>query len=197
MFLPPAASNSLIYSTVKSRFPGKLGNAPFSETLPLFRLNAKSERNPFYGRRRNAEIIEIYVRCPGRSGGLALQHATRCGGRERCAVSRRQKRREAEQKRRRAEQQREAQRKRRREHKRLATQIQTDWWIVLGVAPSASKDEIVRKYRHKVKQCHPDRLLGLAPELLELAEERTKALNGAYEKAMRARGYARSAGAAI
>ena len=41
MFLPPAASNSLIYSTVKSRFPGKLGNAPFSETLPLFRLNAK------------------------------------------------------------------------------------------------------------------------------------------------------------
>jgi len=41
MFLPPAASNSLIYSTVKSRIPGKLGNAPFSETLPLFRLNAK------------------------------------------------------------------------------------------------------------------------------------------------------------
>jgi hypothetical protein len=26
-----------------------------------------------------------------------------------------------------------------------------DWWIVLGVAPSASKDEIVRKYRHKIR----------------------------------------------
>jgi flagellar biosynthesis GTPase FlhF len=106
-----------------------------------------------------------------------------------------QQRREAEQRRRQAEREREAQRKRRREHNRAATQFQSDWWIVLGVAPSASKDEIVRKYRHKIKQCHPDRLGGLAPELLQLAEEQAKALNGAYANAMRARRYAPCAAA--
>jgi hypothetical protein len=30
-----------MYSTVKFRFAGKLGNAPFSETLPVFKLNEK------------------------------------------------------------------------------------------------------------------------------------------------------------
>ena len=102
----------------------------------------------------------------------------------------------AEQRRRQAEEEREAQRKRRREHKRVTAQFKSDWWIVLRVAPSASKDEIVRKYRHKIKQCHPDRLVGLAPELLKRAEEQTKALNGAYADAMRARGYGRPNGAA-
>jgi DnaJ-domain-containing protein 1 len=101
-----------------------------------------------------------------------------------------QQRREAEQRRRQAEEEREAQRQRQRWRKRAATQFQTDWWIVLGVAPSASKDEIVRKYRHKIKQCHPDRVVGVAPEFLHLAEEQTKALNGAYANALRARRYA-------
>jgi DnaJ-class molecular chaperone len=93
----------------------------------------------------------------------------------------------AEQRRRQAEEEREAQRKRRREHKRVTAQFKSDWWIVLGVAPSASKDEIVRKYRHKIKQCHPDRLVGVAPELLQLAEEQAKDLNEAYANAMRTR----------
>ena len=101
-----------------------------------------------------------------------------------------QQRREAEQRRRQAEKEREAQRKRRREHNREAPQVQSDWWIVLGVAPSASKDEIVRNYRHKIKQCHPDRVVGLAPDVIQLAEEQTKALNGAYANAMNARRYA-------
>jgi DnaJ-domain-containing protein 1 len=93
----------------------------------------------------------------------------------------------AEQRRRQAEEEREAQRKRRREHKRVTAQFKSDWWIVLGVAPSASKDEIVRKYRHKIKQCHPDRLVGVAPDLLQLAEEQAKDLNEAYANAMRTR----------
>lgn len=96
-----------------------------------------------------------------------------------------QQRREAEQRRRQAEKEREATRRRRREREWTATRIQMDWWTVLGVAPSASKAEIVRNYRRKIKQCHPDRLVGLAPELLQLAEEQTKALNGAYENALR------------
>jgi DnaJ-domain-containing protein 1 len=86
---------------------------------------------------------------------------------------------------RRRQEEREAQRKGQREPLQAGTQFQGDWWIVLGVAPSASKDEIVRNYRHRIKQYHPDRVIGLAPEFLQLAEERTKALNEAYENAMR------------
>ena len=92
--------------------------------------------------------------------------------------------REAEWRRRQEEQ---AHRKRQRERTQAGAQSRADWWIVLGVAPSASKDEIARNYRHRIKQCHPDRVVGLAPEFLQLAEERTKALNEAYENAMRAR----------
>jgi hypothetical protein len=97
-----------------------------------------------------------------------------------------QQRREAEQRRRQAEEEREAHRERNREQKCGATQSQTDWWTVLGVARSATKAEIVRNYRHKIKQCHPDRVVGHAPELLQMAEEQTKVLNGAYANAIRA-----------
>ena len=86
---------------------------------------------------------------------------------------------------RRRQEERETHRKGQREPLPAGTQFQGDWWIVLGVAPSASKDEIVRNYRHRIKQYHPDRVIGLAPEFLQLAEERTKALNEAYENAMR------------
>ena len=86
---------------------------------------------------------------------------------------------------RRRQEERETHRKGQREPLPAGTQFQGDWWIVLGVAPSASKEEIVRNYRHRIKQYHPDRVVGLAPEFLYLAEERTKALNEAYENAMR------------
>ena len=95
-----------------------------------------------------------------------------------------EERREAE--RRRRPEKRQAQRNRRGERKQVA-QFQADWWSVLGVAPSASKDDIVRNFRRRIKQCHPDRVVGLAPEFLELAEEHTKVLNEAYENAMRCR----------
>ena len=106
--------------------------------------------------------------------------------------------REVEQRRRQEEEERGAQRQqqaeqaerlrhRQRERTQAGAQFQADWWIVLGVAPTANKDEIVRNYRRKIKQCHPDRLVGLAPEFLQLAEERTKALNEAYANAMRTR----------
>jgi hypothetical protein len=55
----------------------------------------------------------------------------------------------------------------------------------LKVAASATKEEIVRNYRRKIQQCHPARVAGLAPEFLELAEERSKALNAAYAQAIR------------
>jgi DnaJ-domain-containing protein 1 len=95
--------------------------------------------------------------------------------------------REAERRRRQEEEEREAQRQRQREREQPTTQSQTEWWSVLEVTPSASKDEIVRNYRRKIQRCHPDRVAGLAPEFLRLAEESTKTLNVAYEQAIRAR----------
>ena len=97
-----------------------------------------------------------------------------------------EQRREAEQRRRQAEEEGRAQRERQRKRK-PAPPLPTDWWTILGVAPSARKEEIVRSYRRKIKECHPDRLAGVAPPLLQMAEEQAKVLNGAYANAMRAR----------
>jgi len=71
------------------------------------------------------------------------------------------------------------------ERQQVTARSQPKWWEVLEVAPGESKEEIARKYRRKVQQCHPDRVAGLSPEFLQLAEDRTKALNLAYEQAMR------------
>jgi DnaJ-domain-containing protein 1 len=60
------------------------------------------------------------------------------------------------------------------------------WWSVLEVSPAAGKDEIVRSYRRKIQRCHPDRVCGLAPEFISLAEKHTKTLNEAYAEAMHA-----------
>ena len=54
-----------------------------------------------------------------------------------------------------------------------------DWWRVLEVSPDTGMDEIRGAYRRKIRQYHPDRLSGVAPEFLDLAERRTKALNAA------------------
>jgi DnaJ like chaperone protein len=111
----------------------------------------------------------------------------------RCEAQRQQEARRQRQ----AEQEREAERRQKaeeerasdnlcqRERRQATAQTQPEWWRILEVAASASKEEIVCKYRRKVQQCHPDRVAGLAPEFVQLAEERTKALNLAYEQAMR------------
>ena len=64
---------------------------------------------------------------------------------------------------------------------------ENEWWSILEVLPDAKADEIRRSYLRKIQQSHPDRLVGLTPEFLELAEKRTKTLNAAYTEAKRAR----------
>jgi molecular chaperone GrpE (heat shock protein) len=83
-----------------------------------------------------------------------------------------------------AEEERQSKRQREQERERRATR---DWWKELAVAPNASMDEITRAYRRKVQQYHPDRVSGLGPELIELAEHHTRALNAAYAEAKRVR----------
>ena len=95
-------------------------------------------------------------------------------------------RREAGRQRGQVEEEREAERRCQLKREPTAVQSLTEWWRILEVAPSATKEEIVHNYRRKIQQCHPDRVSGLAPEFLELAEERSKVLNAAYAQAMRA-----------
>lgn len=52
---------------------------------------------------------------------------------------------------------------------------------ILGVPIGASAEQIVAAYRQMAKMYHPDRLANLAPEFTELAEERMKEINVAYE----------------
>ena len=95
-----------------------------------------------------------------------------------------EEKRHAEERRRQAEQEREAERVR---QQREAKQLEAkEWWSVLEVSPRASAAEIRGAYHRKIKQCHPDRVAGLAPEFIDLAEKHTQMLNAAYDEATRA-----------
>jgi len=61
------------------------------------------------------------------------------------------------------------------------------WWEVLGVAPNAPAEAIRATYLDRLKQCHPDRVSGLAPELVQLAEAMAKQLTKAFDEANRSR----------
>ena len=52
---------------------------------------------------------------------------------------------------------------------------------VMEVRPGASREEITAAYRRLVHQYHPDKVANLAPEFRELAEQRMKEINAAYE----------------
>jgi len=51
----------------------------------------------------------------------------------------------------------------------------------LGISINATAEQIVIAYRQMAKMYHPDRLAHLAPEFIEVAEERMKEINIAYE----------------
>jgi DnaJ-domain-containing protein 1 len=59
------------------------------------------------------------------------------------------------------------------------------WWEVLAVSQNASLEEINQHYRDAMRTHHPDKLTGMAPEIIALAERRTKELNAAYSEAKR------------
>lgn len=51
---------------------------------------------------------------------------------------------------------------------------------ILGVRKGASRDEITQAYLAAIKKNHPDKMAGMAPEFIRLAEERTQKINAAY-----------------
>ena len=56
---------------------------------------------------------------------------------------------------------------------------------ILGILPGATRQEITEAYRNRIKLYHPDKVAGLAPEFRELAEERSKGINAAYDELMK------------
>lgn len=64
-----------------------------------------------------------------------------------------------------------------------------DAYAALGITPDASNAEVKRAYRKLVSQNHPDKLAarGLPENMREIAEERTREINGAYDLIKEAR----------
>jgi len=60
----------------------------------------------------------------------------------------------------------------------------SNWFDVLGVARSATIDDIRLAYKLLVKQNHPDCVHSMAPAFKRLAEAETKKLNVAYAEAL-------------
>ncbi len=63
-----------------------------------------------------------------------------------------------------------------------------EWFEILKVNSNASVDEIQIAYKSLIRQYHPDKVATLGEELKELAEEKSKAINVAYQAGLRARG---------
>jgi DnaJ like chaperone protein len=59
------------------------------------------------------------------------------------------------------------------------------WHETLGVDPDASHEAIVAAYKRMIGQYHPHKVATMAPEIRELAERRSAAINAAYDQAMR------------
>jgi len=55
------------------------------------------------------------------------------------------------------------------------------FFLVLGLAPESTADDIRARYRELVMQYHPDKVAKLGPRLKEVAEDETKKLNEAYD----------------
>ncbi|MFO7304067.1 MAG: co-chaperone DjlA [Gammaproteobacteria bacterium] len=66
-----------------------------------------------------------------------------------------------------------------------------DAYAALGLTPSATDAEIKRAYRRLMSQNHPDKLAGkgLPESMRQLAEERAREINAAYEMIKEARGF--------
>jgi DnaJ domain len=65
--------------------------------------------------------------------------------------------------------------------------VSRPWWEVLEISERSTFEDVKAAYRTKIKECHPDKVIGLAREFQELADRKTKELNLAFKQARIAR----------
>ena len=63
-----------------------------------------------------------------------------------------------------------------------------DPYVLLGVAPGASDEELEHAYRRLMSEYHPDRVSHAAKEIRDMADRRTREINQAYDSIRRQRG---------
>ena len=59
--------------------------------------------------------------------------------------------------------------------KELPSSVEPDWWIVLGVGPNATRDQVLAAHREKARTAHPDRG-GAAGDMQAINTARDRAL---------------------
>lgn len=66
----------------------------------------------------------------------------------------------------------------------------TDPYLILGITPDISTEDLRKAYRRLVRENHPDTLIarGVPKELVSIANEKLATINVAYEKILRQRG---------
>lgn len=69
-----------------------------------------------------------------------------------------------------------------------------DPYLVLGIAPDISDEDLKKAYRRLLRENHPDMLMarGVPEELVSIATEKVAAINVAYERILKARGLDRT-----
>lgn len=63
-----------------------------------------------------------------------------------------------------------------------------DPYAVLGIDSSASDEDLEQAYRRRMSEYHPDRVASAAPEIREMADQRSREINQAYDQIKRQRG---------
>ncbi|MBV6305682.1 J domain-containing protein [Candidimonas humi] len=68
------------------------------------------------------------------------------------------------------------------------TNKQEQWWEILKIDRNAPIEQIQIAYKQQIQQYHPDKVNSLGEELRKLAEEKSKAINMAYQEGLKERG---------
>ena len=71
----------------------------------------------------------------------------------------------------------------------IYSQEDTGPYKVLGIKPEATNDEIKSAYRSLVRKYHPDKVSHLGEEFVNIAQEKFKAVKGAYDRVKKERGF--------
>ena len=63
-----------------------------------------------------------------------------------------------------------------------------DPYALLGIDPAASNEELEQAYRRRMSEYHPDRVANAAKEIRDMADQRAREINQAYDRIKRERG---------